>query len=123
MPQTEILIYRDDDGSVPLTAWLDSLQVKARDRCLDRLALLHEQGHELRRPIAENLGDGLYELRVKFFQVNYRMLYFFHGQTAAVVSHGLAKERAIPPREIKLALLLKKKFEQNPQRHTFHREE
>jgi len=24
-------------------------------------------------------GDGIYELRVKFFRVNYRMLYFFHG--------------------------------------------
>jgi phage-related protein len=76
-------------------------------------------GHELRRPDAENLGDGLYELRVRFFQVNYRMLYFFHGRDAAVVSHGLSKERTIPPGDIRLALGRKRKFEQDPERHTF----
>jgi DNA-binding XRE family transcriptional regulator len=29
-------------------------------------------------------------------------LYFFRGSTAAVVSHGLVKEREVPPREIDL---------------------
>ena len=122
MPQTEVLLYREDDNSVPLIDWLDSLQQKARDRCLDRLVLLHEQGHELRRPHAENLGNGLYELRVKFYHVNYRMLYFFHGGAAAVVSHGLAKEQAIPAREIELALKRKKKFKRDPLIHTFSTE-
>ena len=28
--------------------------------------------------------------------INYRMLYFFHGRVAAVLSHGLTKERAVP---------------------------
>jgi hypothetical protein len=60
---------------------------------------------------------------VKFYKVNYRMLYFFHGRDAAVVSHGLAKERTIPPAEIKRALERMEKFERDPQRHTFHPEE
>jgi hypothetical protein len=30
--------------------------------------------------------------------VNYRMLYFFHRTVAAVLSHGLVKERAVPPK-------------------------
>ena len=68
-----------------------------------RLGDIHEQGYDLRRP-AENLGNGLYELRVKFYRLNYRMLYFFHGRDAAVVSHGLTKESVIPTGEIKLAL-------------------
>jgi phage-related protein len=123
MPQVEVLIYREDDGTAPLLDWLASLPDEARNRCVARLTLLHEQGHELRRPHAENLGNGLYELRVKFYKVNYRMLYFFHGREAAVVSHGLAKERTIPPGEIKRALERMEKFERDPQRHTFHPEE
>jgi phage-related protein len=123
MPRIEVLIYREDDASAPLIDWLSSLQDEARNRCLARLALLHEYGHELRRPHAENLGNGLYELRVKFHRINYRMLYFFHGRDAAVVSHGLAKERTVPPIEITLALERMRKFSRDPERHTFHPEE
>jgi phage-related protein len=123
MPQIEVLIYREDDGTAPLVDWLASLQNEARNRCLAKLTLLHQQGHELRRPHVENLGNGLYELRVKFFRVNYRMLYFFHGRDAAVVSHGLQKEAKVPPREIELAFDRRKKFLRDPDRHTFQPEE
>jgi hypothetical protein len=60
MPQVEVLLYREDDGTAPLLDWLASLPSEARNRCVARLTLLHEQGHELRRPHAENLGNGLY---------------------------------------------------------------
>jgi phage-related protein/transcriptional regulator with XRE-family HTH domain len=86
MPQIEVLFYRDEDGTAPLNDWLTSLQAKARAKCLAHLQLLEKHGHELRRPHAENLGNGLYELRVKFFRVNYRMLYFFYGRDAACLA-------------------------------------
>ena len=50
------------------------------------------------------------------------MLYFFHGHQAAVLSHGLVKERRVPPREIDVAIKRKKKFEADPESHT-HAEE
>ena len=49
--------------------------------------------------------------------VNYRILYFFHGSIAAVVSHGIVKERAVPPKEIDRAIERKKLFELNPAKH------
>jgi phage-related protein len=122
MPTTDVVMYREDDGSVPLRDWLDGLPSEASARCLARLALLHEKGHELRRPHAENIGKGLYELRVKFGHVNLRMLYFFHGRTVAVVSHGFAKEQKLPPSEIALAQRRMEKFQKSPARHTFIRE-
>src|SRR5262249_45869003 len=116
----DVLIYQEEEGETPpLVTWLDGLDAKARDRCLVLLRLLEEHGHELRRPHAENLGAGIYEMRVKYFRVNYRMLYFFHGRAAAVVSHGFAKERLIPPEEIKLAAERMQKFREDPRRHTF----
>lgn len=76
-------------------------------------------GHELRRPEADLLRDGIYELRVGLQGVNYRILYFFHARVAAVLAHGLVKERAVPSREIELAITRRRKFEQAPERHTY----
>ena len=81
-----------------------------------RIERLRDLGHELRRPEADYLHDGIYELRVGLRGMNYRMLYFFHGRVAAVLAHGLAKEREVPPREIKEAIRRKHKFELDPGR-------
>jgi phage-related protein len=119
MPRTNVIPYLEDDDSIPLQDWLDGLQPLARDRCLAKLELLQEYGHELRRPHAEYLeGTDLYELRVKYHRVNLRMLYFFHGRDAAVVSHGFAKAGRIPRKEIKLATERMNKFKADPDRHT-----
>jgi hypothetical protein len=42
------------------------------------------------------------------------MLYFFHGRTAAIVSHGLVKERTVPPGDIDLAVQRNKRFAKAP---------
>ena len=116
MPQTNVIPYREDDGSIPLRDCLDNLPQKARERSLARLGLFEELGHELRRPHAEYLeGTNLYELRVKFHRVNLRMLYFFHERDAAVVIVGFAKEGKIPQREIERATERMEKFKSRPQ--------
>ena len=119
MPPTRVVFFRDEDGSVPILDWLDEIPGKAQIKCLARLKRLEQLGHELRRPEADLLRDGIYELRVGLQGINYRILYFFHGNMAAVVSHGLTKERRVPPREIDEAVERKQLFEANPKRHTF----
>jgi len=47
------------------------------------------------------------------------MLYFFYGRVAAVLAHGLVKEREVPSRDIEEAIRRKRKFELNPERHTY----
>jgi phage-related protein len=119
MPPTNVILYLEDDGSIPFRDWLDGLEAEARLRCLAKLALLEDLGHELRRPHAEYLeGTDLYELRVKFHRVDLRMLYFSHRQEAAVVRHGFAKEGKIPQKQIDLATERMNKFRANPERHT-----
>jgi hypothetical protein len=122
MPKTKVIFFKEDDGSVPILEWLDSLQEKALDKCTVRMERLEELGHELRRPEADFLRDGIYELRVGLQHVNYRMLYFFHGRIAAVVSHGLVKEAAVPSKEIDKAIERKRKFEKNSKAHTYEEE-
>ena len=119
MPRTSVVFYKEDDNSVPILKWLDTLTNKAQDKCRIRIERLRERGHELRRPEADYLRDNIYELRVRHQRVNYRMLYFFHGRTAVVVSHGLVKERVVPSKEIDKAVERKKKFESNPVKHAY----
>lgn len=118
MPQIPLVFYRDDDGTVPILDWFDGLPERALDKCRVKLERLHALGHELRRPEADYLRDGIYELRVRLGTANYRMLYFFHGNLAAVVSHGLVKEQRVPPKEIDRAIAAKERFIREPQRHT-----
>lgn len=118
MPRTRIVLYRESDGTVPLLDWLDALPPKALAKCRVRIERLAELGHELRRPEADLLRDGVYELRVGLEGRNYRMLYFYHGRTVVVLSHGLTKERVVPPKEIDLAVTRRQRFTANPTVHT-----
>src|SRR5436309_876803 len=118
MPRTNVWRYRYDDGTVPLLEWLETLPQKARDKCRVKIERLRELGYELRRPEAAYLRDGIYELRVRLRRVNYRMLYFFYRDVAAVLSHGLMKEARLPAKEIDRALEHRMKFEQDPDAHT-----
>src|SRR5437763_5199764 len=114
MPQTKVVFYREVDGTVLLLKWLDELPRTALVKCRVKLDRLKELGHELRRPEADFLRDGIYELRVRLQRVNYRMLYFFHGNTAAVVSHGLVKEKEVTAKEIDWAVKRKEEFARQP---------
>src|SRR5436305_14706921 len=118
MPETRLVLFQEADGSVPLLDWLEELPDKIKDKCVVRLRRLAELGHQLRRPEADFLRDGIYELRIGYRGVNYRMLYFFHGAVAAVVSHGLVKERVVPPVEIERAIRRMKRFVAEPKDHT-----
>lgn len=122
MPTTSVVFYRESDGSIPIVDWLDSLHPKVQVKCLVRLKRLEELGHELRRPEADLLRDGIYELRVGHRGLNHRILYFFHGERAVVVSHGLIKERRVPSAEIDAAIARKTSFESAPERHAFRPE-
>lgn len=125
MPEIIVSFYKEEDGTVPVKEWLNELKSKDRKafaKCISKMQLLAMFGHELRRPEADYLRDGIYELRIKKGRVNYRILYFFHGRNVALLAHGLTKESQVPPKDINLAVKRKRCFERSPARHT-HQEE
>jgi putative component of toxin-antitoxin plasmid stabilization module len=123
MPATEITYYADADGRSPIVEWLDL--IRQRDRrafinCMARLKQLASLGHELRRPAADYLRDGIFELRAKKGHVQFRLLYFFHGRTVAVVAHGIVKQgSAVDAMDIDRALQRKRVFSNNPRLHSY----
>jgi hypothetical protein len=121
MPQTSIRLFRDADGTVPLSDWLDDLEEtepRAYAKCLAIILNLSRLGYELRRPLADTLRDGIHELRAKVGTVNYRILYFFMGSNVACLSHGFTKEDKVPDAEIDLAVRRKRLVQKNPDKYT-----
>lgn len=120
MYKTKVVFYKEQgETTAPILEWLDTIPQKARLKCLTRIERLAEEGHHLRRPEADLLRDKIYELRASLNGVHYRILYFFHGNVAAVLSHGIIKEDRVPPIEIERAIQHRKNFEMNPNAHTY----
>lgn len=119
MPDTVVYLYAED-GRCPVLEWLrelDRTDPRAVNACIARIRLLRAFGHELRRPHADMLRDGISELRVRSGHVNYQLLYFFHGRDIAIVAHGLTKEREVPKVDIERAIERRKRYEQQPEEH------
>lgn len=68
------------------------------------------------------MRDKIYELRINFQSINYRILYFFYENQAVVISQGIIKEKEVPLLEIEQAIKNKTKFENNPELHTYFQE-
>jgi phage-related protein len=123
MPATRIVLFQDAKGEVPVLKWLNKLaklDKKGYANCIARIEQLSEYGFELRRPAADFLRDGIYELRAKHVRVQYRILYFFHGQNVVILAHAIIKEdNEVPDRDIELASTYKDLFVLNPEIYTY----
>ena len=106
--------------------WLKELRTQnpvGFANCVGRIRQLQSAGYELRRPSADYLRDGVYELRAKHRNVQYRILYFFSGKNIAILNHSIIKKTsAVSKKDIDLAIKRKKKFEQSPEYHTYQGE-
>ena len=122
MPKAEVVIYKEKNGEVPLLRWLERLSLKIRMKWTTRFELLKKYGYELRRPICDYLRDDIYELRVKWKKINYRVLYGFVGQNIVLLSHGCSKEGKVPEGEIEKAIARRKNYLSNPEAHTYDEE-
>jgi len=121
MPRTAIRAFTDGQGVVPIIDWLENLEeadARAHRKCLQRILLLEQFGRELRRPLADMLRDGIFELRSKVGRVNYRIMYFFCGRDVCCISHGLTKEGKVPDGDIELALRRKRLVERDLDKYT-----
>jgi phage-related protein len=123
MPATRIFLFQDANEEVPVLKWLNKLakhDKKGYANCVARIEQLAEYGFELRRPAADFLRDGIYELRAKHVRVQYRILYFFHGQNVVILAHAIIKEdNEVPDKDIDLALTYRNLFVLNPEIYTY----
>ena len=107
-----IVYYKTKDEKVPVLEFLDKQTLKVQSKLLKHITLLSKEGPNLRRPYADYLESGIYELRVKFSPNEYRVLYFFAFMERIVLTHGFTKKSSkIPNLEVAKALKYKLDFE------------
>ena len=114
-----VLIFRDEKGHAPLVEWLKKQTVRARDKCIAKVKRLSLMGHKLRRPDCDYITEGIYELRARDGNVNYRILYGFVGHNIVLLSHGCTKEKKVPKRQIEKAVDNMANYKKNPDKYSF----
>ncbi len=123
VPQAQVIFYQDENSTAPVLEWLKVLikkDCKGYANCVARIQQLASAGYELRRPAADYLRDGIYELRAKHIHIQYRILYFFDGQNIAILAHAISKDTdQVPSVDIDRAIRRKRQFEENPNVHTY----
>ncbi len=120
MPRTQITFFKEIDNTVPVIDFLEAVRPKrAKAKCIALIKLLAQEGYELKRPRTDTLRDGIRELRTEIDNVNYRLLYFFHGQNCVVISHGITKANEIPDKEIDAAIANRELYKSDPEKYTY----
>ena len=108
----DVEFYRLPNGKAPVEEFLDSLNVKMRNKALNSLVLLEEFGNTLREPHSKPIGEGIFELRIKFASDITRIFYFFYVGNKIVLTNGFIKKtQKTPPAEIELAKKYKEDYE------------
>ena len=96
-----IYYYIDERGLNPVREYIQALAQDERAKVFAYLAELKKQGHGLRRPLADYLGQGIYELRPK---AN-RIFYFFFLKDNVVLMHAIRKKTdKIQERDLEVCL-------------------
>jgi phage-related protein len=101
-----IYYFVDKDGTGPVKEFIHSLTQGEQAKVYAYITELKRRGNDLRRPMADYLVDGIYELRPK----DNRIFYFFYLRDSAVLIHAIKKHvKRIPESDLKLCV--KRKLE------------
>ena len=100
-----IYYFIDERGSNPVKEFIKDLPLDERAKVFAYIGELKRQGNNLRRPLADYLGHGIYELRPK---AN-RIFYLLFLKDNAVLVHAIRKKAdKISPKDLEICI--KRKF-------------
>jgi len=103
-----IYYFVDQNGCKPVKEFIHNLTDKEQAKVYAYIAELKNQGHNLRRPMADYLKDGIYELRPR----DNRIFYFFYLRDRAILVHAIKKHvKRISEYDLKLCLNRKNEVE------------
>ncbi|MBR6677712.1 MAG: type II toxin-antitoxin system RelE/ParE family toxin [Oscillospiraceae bacterium] len=108
----EVNYYTLPDGRKPVEEFIDSLPLKMQTKAFYSISVLEEFGSSLREPHSKPIGDGLFELRIKFASDITRIFYFFVVDNKIILTNGFIKKTMKTPKaEIELAKKYKADYE------------
>jgi phage-related protein len=106
-----VVFYRSASGKCPIEEFVEDLPVEDAKEVVASIAALRELGNKARRPLADYLEDGIYELRARRLKRQFRVLYTFAGrQTILLLTGFIKKSKAVPASKIRKAKALKNDY-------------
>ena len=103
-----IFYFVDERGQNLVKEFIDDLPIKEQAKVFAYIMELKQQGHNLRRPLSDYLGQGIYELRPR----RNRIFYFFFLKDNAVLAHAIKKKsKKISKRDLEICIKRKKQTE------------
>ena len=109
VPKFQTIFFVRENGEAPAEDFINSLDDKMSAKVYRLIAMVSENGPELREPYSKHLEDGIFELRAKFGTNITRVLYFFMVGRRIVITNGFVKKTNKTPRsEIETAKAYRK---------------
>ena len=106
-----MIFYQSTSGKCPVEEFVQDLPVEDAKEVVASIAALRELGNTARRPLADYLEDGIYELRARRFKKQFRVLYTFAGRHTILLLAGFVKKtKSVPARKLKKAKALRKDY-------------
>ncbi len=106
---SSIYYFVDEWGNKPVGEFISTLTMKEQAKVYAYIRELKKQGSNLRRPMADYLRDGIYELRPK----NNRIFYFFYIRDTTILVHAIKKKtERISDSDLRLCIKRKIKTEE-----------
>lgn len=108
-----IHLYRSAAGASPVREFLDGLPEKHAAKVMEAVDRLAQAGPALQRPQVAHVRGKLWELRVSWARLEYRVIYCFMTGGNCILVHGFVKKKQeIPAREIRVAEDRQKDYEE-----------
>lgn len=95
-PILDVRFFATDSGSEPVREWLKSLPAADRKVIGEDIKTV-QLGWPLGMPLVRNLGDGLWEVRIKLENRILRVLFALEKSTM-VLLHGFIKKQQTTPK-------------------------
>ena len=103
--------FYEDETSCPVRDFLDGLDKFQRPKVLAAIKLLEEQGPTLPFPYSSQIRGKLRELRTRYGDDRYRVLYFGNPERVFVLLHAFTKRTdKTPPGDIAIAEARMKRY-------------
>lgn len=103
-----VSFYENSKGESPVECFINDLPKKEQTRIGAYISELKKQGYNLRRPMADYIGEGIYELRPR----DNRIFYFFFLRENIMILHAIKKKTdKIPINDLELCIKRKKEME------------
>lgn len=104
--------YETEDGHICVKEFLDEIEdAKLKAKVLKDVGLLKQFGTQLKKPHADYLKDGIWELRTQQSNNIARILYFTVSGQKIILLHGFVKKtQKTPPAELNKAINNKKDY-------------